>query len=310
MNPKLIDTVSGVLQAAMAQGNREAYSLAVVLDCAGLLQSPETAAELEQLQEQVVRLSEQSPRVRTDGLQPGDRVWHPYDMTLFTVSAVPEELVQHLGFHNRETDGWESGMRVTGADDRGNAVHVDTAPSYMWHRADAATQLEQLRARVAELEAQRERRRDRLVALQNDALNMRGALAPNGEERKVPMPLGDTLTPAVEWLINRVAELEAERNAVLALHQPYPDSAHCVIDDEAWPCMTRSAVPTPAQQSEDPHDSPLHHEYRHGRDLDEQPTVCGCGHTALAHRPDGCIADAIHSGLIGLCGCTAEVTAL
>jgi hypothetical protein len=65
-----------------------------------------------------------------------------------------------------------------------------------------------LRSRVAELEAQQERRRVRLVALQNDALNMRGTLSPNGEQRKVPMPLGETLTPAVEWLVNRVAELE------------------------------------------------------------------------------------------------------
>jgi hypothetical protein len=73
----------------------------------------------------------------------------------------------------------------------------------------------ELRARVAELEAQRDRRRDRLVALQNDALNMRGSLSPNGEERRVPFPLGETLTPAVDWLIARVAELEAEnRDAV------------------------------------------------------------------------------------------------
>jgi hypothetical protein len=67
-------------------------------------------------------------------------------------------------------------------------------------------------ARVAELEAQRERRRVRLVALQNDALSMRGSLSPMGEDRKVPVPLGETLTPAVDWLIGRVAELEAERH--------------------------------------------------------------------------------------------------
>lgn len=65
-------------------------------------------------------------------------------------------------------------------------------------------------ARVAELEAQRDRRRARLVALQNDALDMRGSLAPNGEARKVPFELGETLTPAVDWLIGRVAELEAQ----------------------------------------------------------------------------------------------------
>lgn len=72
-----------------------------------------------------------------------------------------------------------------------------------------------LRARVAELEAQRERRRGRLVALQSDALNMRGSLSPNGEDRKVPFELGETLAPAVDWLIGRVAELES---TVAAMH--------------------------------------------------------------------------------------------
>ncbi|MFB7219381.1 hypothetical protein [Streptomyces sp. NPDC056227] len=55
-NPKLIDTAAYVIAAAMAQGNREAYSLAFTLDAAGLLQSPETAAEYEAIAEQ--RLTE------------------------------------------------------------------------------------------------------------------------------------------------------------------------------------------------------------------------------------------------------------
>ncbi|MFE9448340.1 hypothetical protein [Streptomyces sp. NPDC006739] len=63
---------------------------------------------------------------------------------------------------------------------------------------------------IAELEEQRERRRLRLIALQNDALNIRGSLSPADEDRKVPFPLGETLTPAVDWLIARVAELETE----------------------------------------------------------------------------------------------------
>ncbi|WP_405794053.1 hypothetical protein [Streptomyces sp. NBC_01506] len=74
-----------------------------------------------------------------------------------------------------------------------------------------------LRAQVAELEAQRDRRRGRLVALQNDALNMRGALSPNGRPRRVPMELGEALTPAVEWLLARVEELEAGVPAILRL---------------------------------------------------------------------------------------------
>lgn len=55
-----------------------------------------------------------------------------------------------------------------------------------------------------------------LVALRNDALNMRGALSPNGFPRRVPMPLGKELAPVVDWLLNRVAELEAQRAALAA----------------------------------------------------------------------------------------------
>ncbi|MFD5975521.1 hypothetical protein [Streptomyces bacillaris] len=114
--------------------------------------------------------------------------------------------------------------------------------------------------RVAELEAQRERRRSRLVALQNDALNMRGSLAPNGGERKVPFELGETLTPAVDWLINRVAELEAQakprgRERLAAKSVAEAEATH-------W---KRLGVAPP----EDPHDSPLHHSYALGRDLPE-----------------------------------------
>ncbi|MFD5708736.1 hypothetical protein ACFWGV_21725 [Bacillus subtilis] len=72
-----------------------------------------------------------------------------------------------------------------------------------------AQELERLRTQVAELQAQRDHRRGHLVALQNDALAMRGSLSPNGEACKVPFELGETLTPAVDWLITRVAELSA-----------------------------------------------------------------------------------------------------
>lgn len=83
---------------------------------------------------------------------------------------------------------------------------------------DAENKVARLQDRAAELEAQRDRRRGRLVALQNDALNMRGSLAPVDEARKVPFELGETLTPAVDWLINRVAELEEDSSLLAALH--------------------------------------------------------------------------------------------
>lgn len=47
-------------------------------------------------------------------------------------------------------------------------------------------------------------------------------------------------------LARRLAALEAERAALLALHTPFPDSPHCVADGEQWPCPTRVALPAPA----------------------------------------------------------------
>ncbi|WP_328941587.1 hypothetical protein OG259_07890 [Streptomyces sp. NBC_00250] len=41
-NPKLINAAADVIQASMARGNREAYSLAFDLNAAGLLQAPES----------------------------------------------------------------------------------------------------------------------------------------------------------------------------------------------------------------------------------------------------------------------------
>jgi hypothetical protein len=94
------------------------------------------------------------------------------------------------------------------------------APTISGHLAALLGEIDRLRA-------QRDRRRERLVALQNDALNMRGSLSPNGEERKVPFPLGETLTPAVDWLIVRVAELETGYVA------PSPSCTRCYGADAA-----------------------------------------------------------------------------
>ncbi|MGQ5576036.1 hypothetical protein [Streptomyces sp. ECR3.8] len=107
--------------------------------------------------------------------------------------------------------------------------------------SDAAEQLRTARDRIAELEAEREklvrwhgedsktinrlvarveRRQAELVALRNDALAVRGSLAPADGDRKVPFELGETLAPAVDWLIARVAELEAAPTTVYRAEHP------------------------------------------------------------------------------------------
>lgn len=90
-------------------------------------------------------------------------------------------------------------------------------------------ELAAVRAERDELAEQRDQRRARLVALQNDALNMRGALSPNGQARKVPFPLGESLTPAVEWLISRVAELEALTAQATQFRIDAPDGSAALL---------------------------------------------------------------------------------
>lgn len=102
-----------------------------------------------------------------------------------------------------------------------------------WHDEDSKA-ITRLASRLA-------RRADRLKALQNDALSMRGSLAPADGDRKVPFELGETLTPAVDWLIARIAELEAgQGTAYRASHDsivmglyttPAAARAHCEAEE-------------------------------------------------------------------------------
>ncbi|MCG0066257.1 hypothetical protein L0F81_23695 [Streptomyces tricolor] len=76
--------------------------------------------------------------------------------------------------------------------------------------SSAAETLRENRDRIADLEAQRDRRRERLVAAEADLLEMRGLFSPNGQPRRIPaeVEIHERVAPAVEWLLNRVAELE------------------------------------------------------------------------------------------------------
>jgi len=109
--------------------------------------------------------------------------------------------------------------------------------------SDAAEQLRADRDRIAELEvdnaalqkdkehvvkaaeARIERRRARLVKAESDLLEMRGLLSPNGQPRRIPteVEIHERVAPAVEWLLNRVAELEAAQGTVFrAEHDSIP----------------------------------------------------------------------------------------
>ena len=243
--------------------------------------SAKDAAELAKLRARVAELPTQSPRVRTDELVPGDRVWHPYDMACFTVAEVASEgSTSRLRFHNRVTDENESGMRVTGTDDNGETVHVDTAPSYLWTREDTTSEMKRLQARIAELLAERHStnealsdatetlrvQRDRIAELEAAAEKVAGFCAKRAE-------YVDNLrncSPNNDHDYNRwQGHAESRRQLSQLLGLPV-----------GWPADDK---PVPARQPEDPHDGPLHHDYAVPRDLPFIPGQttgrCPQGHT-------------------------------
>ncbi|MEU8740539.1 hypothetical protein [Streptomyces halstedii] len=59
------------------------------------------------------------------------------------------------------------------------------------------------------------------------------------------------LLAEVDRLRARVAELEAQHAAVIALHRKHDDSEHCFADDEQWPCNTRTALGQAVTNDED-----------------------------------------------------------
>ena len=260
MNARRVAAAEGVILAAM-QTRQTAACIAIALDSAQLLQSPESAteveiqsrelsaarAELKELRARVAGLETQSPRVRTEDLVPGDRVWHPYDMAVFTVSSIPEKLKIDLRFHTpNSAAASESGMRVTGTDDSGEPVHVDAAQSYFWTRDGAAAELEQLRARVAELEA--------------ELAKYVGNEPTIAEEMTYLSRCLDAVRDVCD-----AAEKQATR-----WEQPLPVPEWVAMVRNAADGVVASAPappPAPRRQQEDPHKSPLHHDYALGHDL-------------------------------------------
>lgn len=182
MNTKLVNTAAGVLAASMEQGKTLPATLAIALDSAQLLQSPETAAEHE--------------RVRTKYLEAAD-----------TVARLVLE--------------------------RGQRMKVENA----------------LRDEIVELQQQRDRRRVRLIAAEADLLSVRGLLSANGEPRRVPanIEIHERVAPAVEWLLNRVAELERQ---LAAKDRPVDEDPICFALTEKADGITRRLAPTQALRAE------------------------------------------------------------
>lgn len=245
----------------------------------------------QQLRARVARLESQGSRVRTDELGPGDRVWHPYDMSVFTVTRVaPEGSAPGLLFHNRATDENESGLRVTGTDDSGEAVHVDCAPSYLWTREDTGAELERLQARIAELRAERHSTNEALSEAAEQLRVQRDRIAELETERKKYVGVEPTIAEEMAYMsrcLNAVyAVCDAAEKQATRWENPLPVPEWVAMVRNAADGVTVNApalppVPQP-RQPEDPHDSPLHHDYAESRDLPIPRQVtgrCPKGHT-------------------------------
>ncbi|MFI6368674.1 hypothetical protein ACIBG0_38830 [Nocardia sp. NPDC050630] len=91
----------------------------------------------------------------------------------------------------------------------GNFMRSNTAYGRQWK--DATVEADKLRKRNAELAERSEKRRIRMVAAEEDLAEARGLLSPNGHPLRIPteVDIQESVAPAVVWLLDRVAELEA-----------------------------------------------------------------------------------------------------
>ncbi|MEU3203530.1 hypothetical protein ABZ702_06535 [Streptomyces cyaneofuscatus] len=144
IDPQRIERVAKALSGAMSAGNREPYSLAFALEAAGLLQSPESAAELVALRE-----AQEAPVVvrRFDiAMEPA-----PEEEQVLTIGCVAEDgrpVALLLDLDDRpKVARWLALAE-------GTSMH-DSLTGANLARWEEEQENVQLRARVAELEAAR-----------------------------------------------------------------------------------------------------------------------------------------------------------
>ncbi|MER6103644.1 hypothetical protein ABT115_15300 [Streptomyces sp. NPDC001832] len=228
MSVRRMSAAAGVIRAAIGRG-QQAPGIAMSLESAGLLQSPESAAELEQLRAQTKAV----PYVLGESKL-------PEDLRKQLVALLAEVLRQGVSAAVL-TGGMCAQGEMEAALSVALARYRYPAPGLF---PSAAEQVHQLRARVAELEA---------VEAATYVAPAPSCTRCYGADAVRFVTTGGTTEPCracgpsqVEQLRARVAELEAAQAAVLAPHTRYPDSPHCRADGDPWPCPTVSTlVPAP-----------------------------------------------------------------
>lgn len=236
MNTRRVNTAAGVINAALTQ-NRTAAGIALALESAQLLQSPETAAELARLHAELVVSEQRSERRRI--------AWRMARQRAVSVGGAADR------YAARARQGQEALQDML----------FTVIVAQMACRA-ARMESEELRARLAEeLKAPLAwaqlldlKSLDNFLIALGSATEYEpvdGALS-RAEEIirwfRAALPQGAEAERAQtlhEHVIARDAEIErlkGQIEAARAVHVKYEDSEHCRHDYELWPCPTLAAL--------------------------------------------------------------------
>lgn len=284
MNTLSIGAASRIICEAMAK-NRVPATIAVALDANGLLHTVETAAELVRLRLLQNAMPAELSEAQTDALaDAGNRALndhHHEDLCL--CSDWPESCVSSGNYFAGRWDtaafsigmaavigAWESMRAPAEADEiaRLRSDRVGDAAQFEEYRTLVAT----LRARVAELEAEH----SSLVAARDaQIIAWLGKKAREyGESNRESRAKSEAV-----WRMADKLSRGAVRQPLGAPADTEDEYRYCGADlgrtEFPFTCHRRVAHkgphgerPDPAPV-EDPHDSPLHHDYRLGHDLPE-----------------------------------------
>jgi hypothetical protein len=242
VNTKRVNGAAGVILAALQQ-NRTAAGIALALESAGLLMTPETAAEMKQLQD---------------------------DVTGACLARWEEEQE-----NARLRRAWQSARERAQAHSEGTLRHVADRDFWKGQCQEAQAEAEKLRAQVAALLEERHRTNEALSDAAEALRADRDRIAELEAERADAVDVSETLYRALH------DEMLAGSALYAALTMPTtPEQRQAALDrftavaqrhgQKHAPSepdgITRRIAPTQALR-EDAYVSPLHHDYRLGRDL-------------------------------------------
>ncbi|MFB7832063.1 hypothetical protein [Streptomyces sp. NPDC056056] len=298
MNARRVAAAEVVILAAM-QTRRTAAGVAVALESACLLQSPESAAEARQLQDDVTGAC----LARWEEERENARLRLAWKSARERAQAYGEGILRHVEERDsyakwlEQEQGVTLQLRAQVAELQGERHSTNEALS------DAAEQLRRDRDQIAELEAERKKYVGveptvaEELAYVSRCLQAVHAVCDAAEKQATrwehPLPVPEWVAlvrnaangvmdsapelppapdPAAEW--RRVEAVRPEAGVTHRCGIPLVrrlDCGHCPheICEDCGRCPHSCRCGAPARQLEDPHDGPNHHDYALGRDLPE-----------------------------------------